>query len=243
MVDLIRCIENYSYAEAARHLYRLTDRSPSLSCITPAQHYSRSTFSPFRRQIPLNPRVPFLQDAKKISISTAINHEAGTTDYSSFLRGTVAVRLHDLGDRPLGYCGRHLYPDNIARWGKWRFPKGFPKGKILYNAHRAESARAKGIVVVECPWAAMRLTQAGMQGVVSLLGTSLTSAQADWLSKVPAVLLMLDGDDPGRKAALSIAQAMCSLTSVFIYNLPYGLEPEDLSDSELMSIVSDFFFF
>jgi hypothetical protein len=48
----------------------------------------------------------------------------------------------------------------------------------------------------------MRLTQAGMQGVVSLLGTSLTSAQADWLSKAPIVLLMLDGDDPSRKAAL-----------------------------------------
>jgi len=89
----------------------------------------------------------------------------------------------------------------------------------------------------------MRLTQAGMQGVVSLLGTSLTSVQADWLSKAPTVLLMLDGDDPGRKAALSIAQTLCSMTSLFIYNLPDGLEPEDLSGSKLMSIVRDFFFF
>ncbi len=88
----------------------------------------------------------------------------------------------------------------------------------------------------------MRLTQAGMQGVVSLLGTSLTSVQANWLSKAPAVL-MLDGDDPGRKAALSIAQTLYSTTSVFIYNLPNGLEPEDLSDSKLMPIVRDLFFF
>ena len=89
----------------------------------------------------------------------------------------------------------------------------------------------------------MRLTQAGMQGVVSLLGTSLSFIQKDWLSEAPAVLLMLDGDNPGRKAARSIAQALCSLTSVFIYNLPDGLEPENLSDSELMSIVRAFFFF
>jgi DNA primase len=82
-----------------------------------------------------------------------------------------------------------------------------------------------------------------MQGVVSLLGTFLSFIQEDWLSKAPAVLLMLDGDDPGRKAALSIAQTLCSMTSVFIYNLPDGLEPEDLGDSELMSIVRDFFFF
>lgn len=180
---------------------------------------------------------------RKYLLALAINHEAGATDYSSFLRGTVGVRLHDLCGQPLGYCGRHLYPDNIARWGKWRFPKGFPKGKILYNAHRAQSAKTRGIVAVECPWAAMRLTQAGIQGVVSLLGTSLTSVRADWLSKAPHVLLMLDGDDPGRKAALSIAQALGSLTSVFIHELPGGLEPEDLSDSALMSIVSDFFFF
>jgi len=101
-VDLIRCIENCSYAEAARHLYRLTDRPrPARSCVTPAQHCSNSIFFPFRRQIPMNPRVAFLQYAKKISISTAINHEAGTTDCSYFLRGTVAVRLYDLCGRPL----------------------------------------------------------------------------------------------------------------------------------------------
>ena len=82
----------------------------------------------------------------------------------------------------------------------------------------------------------------GNAGCFSLLGTSLTSVQADWL-KAPNVLLMLDGDNPGRKAALSIAQTLCSMTSVFIYNLPDGLEPENLSDSELMSIVSDFIFF
>jgi DNA primase len=74
-VDLIRCIENCSYAEAAHHLYRLIDRlRPARSYVTPTQHCSRSTFFPFRRRIPLNPWVPFLQNTKKISISTAINH-------------------------------------------------------------------------------------------------------------------------------------------------------------------------
>jgi DNA primase len=52
---------------------------------------------------------------------------------------------------------------------------------------------------------------------------------------------MLDGDDPDRKAALSIAQTLCSMTSVFIYNLTDGMKPEDFSDSELMSIVRNFF--
>jgi DNA primase len=70
-VNLIRCIESCSYAEAARHLYRLIDRPrPARPNVTLAQHCSKPTFFPFRRRAPLNPKVAFLQYAKKISIST-----------------------------------------------------------------------------------------------------------------------------------------------------------------------------
>ena len=86
--------------------------------------------------------------------------ETGLADpKSSFLRGAVAVRLHDIKGHPIGYCARRLDPHAISRWGKWRFPTGLPKAQLLYNAHRALAARHRGIVVVECPWAAMRLTR------------------------------------------------------------------------------------
>ncbi len=247
IVDLIRLIERCSYAEAARHLYRLLEnkKPPAPSKKQPPYITSKpnTTFVPFRRRIPLNPRVSFLQDHKKITVSTAAIHEAGVAESSSFLRGTIAVRLYDLVGRPLGYCGRRLDHKEIASFGKWRFPKNFPKSEVLFNAHRAKDQRKKGIVVVECPWAAMRLAQSGIHCTVALLGTNIAPIQAQWLSKAPTVLLMLDGDKAGRNAALTIAKSLRSRTQVIIHQLPDGMEPEDLTDTELYSIGRDFLLF
>lgn len=240
IVDLIRVIERCSFAEAARILRRLAD-SPKPSPPAPASQYP--PFSPYGHHIPLTPNCEFLQKVKKICVSTALHYETGTTYRSSFLRGTVAVRLHDLCGLPLGYCGRHLNHKVISRWGKWRFPKNFPKNHILYNAHRALPSRNQGIVVVECPWAVMRLGQAGINGAVALLGTSISPIQIAWLSESPIVLLLLDGDQAGRKASSAIAGTLCTKTQVFIHHLPNDMEPEDLSDEELVSIVGNYFYF
>jgi DNA primase len=129
-----------------------------------------------------------------------------------------------------------LLADQIARLGKWRFPKHFPKAHILYNAHRAERFRHKGIIVVECPWAAMRLSQAGIPNVVSLLGTQLFDDQINWLSQASGILLLLDGDPAGRDASARIAESLRASTTVYTHLLPDNKEPEDLSDDSLRSI-------
>lgn len=240
-VELIRRIENCSYVDAARHLRRLVDHTkPSASPVC-APHIPL-TFSPFIYHIPLTPRVTFLQDIKKISVSTAINYETGTTNRSSFLRGTVAVRLRDLSGKPFGYCGRRLDHYAILNQGKWRFPKNFPKMNVLYNAHRALPSRNQGVIVVECPWAVMRLAQVGINSAVALLGTSLSPIQAAWLAKTPATLLMFDGDQAGKKAAITVANILRTKTYVLIHELPNCMEPEDLLDSELKLIADNFLF-
>jgi DNA primase len=186
--------------------------------------------------------VPFLQNDKGIHVETAARFEAGLPDpQSTFLQGTVAVRLHDLQGRPLGYCGRRLDPYAILRWGKWRFPSRFPKAKLLYNAHRALAGRHRGVVLVECPWAAMRLTQAGIPGAVALLGTAASQVQLAWLAQAPLVLLLLDGDQAGQTAARTIAQALSPKTCVRIHQLSPQQEPEDLSDDRLAALVQDAF--
>jgi DNA primase len=250
-VELVCRIENCSYAEAARHLYRLAsdlklvnDPKPLLPTPPPAhtRHISphNSAFLPFKRTIPLNPKVSFLQDRKKISIQTATHHEAGTCSVSHFLRGTVAVRLHDLSGNPLGYCGRRLDHKAIASRGKWLFPKNFPKKDVLYNAHRALPFRHKGIIVVECPWAVMRFAQSGIYNAVALLGTTLSPVQTAWLTQTPTLLLMLDGDQAGKKAAYAIAEILQHRTHTLIHELPNGMEPENLSDNQLNLIATNF---
>lgn len=236
-VDLLCQIEKCSKTVAAKILRRMikTSAIPKSAEVESNHHVTaKNLFRPFRRTIPLNPTAPFLQQNKAITVETAKRFEAGLPDpKSSFLQGTIAVRLHDMQGHPLGYCGRRLHPETIFTWGKWRFPKNFPKGKMLYNAHRALAARHRGLVLVECPWAAMRLTQAGISSVVALLGTTLTQNQLDWIRQAPAVVLLLDGDQAGRSAARKIARLLKPHTSIIIHNLLPDQEPEDLSDQDL----------
>jgi len=235
-VALIRKIENCSCRDAARLLKRLCDGMEPLSPPIPPSALD-SRFRPFTFRISLNPVASFLQKNKSISIETAVRFESGVAEHSAFLKRTIALRLHDIRGNPLGYCGRRLDPVEIEKWGKWRFPKCLPKSDMLFNAHRAAGFRHQGIIVVECPWGVMRLWQAGFPNAVALLGTSLSSAQRQWLEKAPVILLMLDGDAAGRKAAVQIAASFAGKTQVVIHHLPDGFDPDDLSDDRLRSVV------
>ena len=239
-VELVRKIENCSYARAARILQYLSNAKP-LRTNDRTSYPKVNTFRAFTTRISLNPKTAFLQDKKRISIDTARQFETGIADRSAFLKATVAVRLHDLNGQPIGYCGRRLNPNEIAAWGKWRFPRYLPKSQILYNAHRAIAYRNYGVILVECPWSAMRLSQAGWPNVVSLLGTPVSCVQFDWIIQAPSVLVMLDGDDTGRKATASIVAKLNAKTPTFFHHLPNGLDPDDLSDVDLNNIVSRYY--
>jgi DNA primase len=234
-VDLICKIERCSYADAARHLQRIAAAVQKTSqAISPSIPSGEQAFTPFTRSLALNPRCRFLQNIKAILPATAARFEAGTSCSSNLLKNMVAVRLHDMDGNPLGYCGRRVDPNEVSRFGKWRFPKNFPKAQILYNAHRAHRFQNHGIVLVECPWAVMRIAQAGFPNAVALLGTSLSQIQISWLSNANFILLMLDGDPAGHRAALSIANALRPSIKLLQYRLPDNMEPEDLPEPSLV---------
>jgi len=245
-VELVRRILGCSYARAARHMAQLCQGASQMpappSRASPLQA-DGTLFKPFTWKIPLNPKAAFLQHTKGISPLTASKFEAGVTNKSPFLKATVAVRLYDFYGNPLGYCGRRLDRTEINRWGKWRFPRNYPKNQTLFNAHRAGSFINKGLVVVECPWAAMRLTQAGVPNAVALLGTTASPVQLAWLARAPRILLMLDGDEAGRKAAPLLAEALKNSAEVMVHQLPRSMEPEDLSDLQLEEIVRQYLLF
>jgi len=243
-VDLIRKIERCSYAEAARHLQRIAAGLPKTPpTISPPIPSPERAFTPFTRSLALNPRCHFLQNIKAILPATAARFEAGISCSSTFLKNMVAVRLHDMDGNPLGYCGRRLDPNEASRFGKWRFPRNFPKTQILYNAHRARCFHYQGIVLVECPWAVMRIAQAGFPNAVALLGTSLSQTQISWLSNANFILLILDGDPAGHTAALSILNTFGPSTKVLQHRLPDDMEPEDLPDSCLRAVLRTYFHF
>lgn len=246
VVDLVRQIENCDFPQAARrlaliaHHRKTTGLAPAITnndCQIPPP-----PFRPFRTKIPLNPNHPFLQKTKGIAVTTALAHEIGHSSKSSFLKGTIAVRLHDLNGQPLGYCGRRLDPEQIQTRGKWRFPKGLPKAQLLYNAHRIPIQNQPTIIVVECPFAAVRIRQAGFQNAVALLGTATSKTQLDWLASANALLLMLDGDKAGQSAANRIASDLKNKTNIFIHRLPKNSEPEDQTDQQLKDIIHQYLY-
>ena len=84
----------------------------------------------------------------------------------------------------------------------------------------------------------MRLHQAGVPGAVALLGTTLNRAETAWLERAVDVLVLLDGDAPGRRASTSVATQLASVARVHAHELGDGLDPDDLSDTELRAIVA-----
>jgi DNA primase len=237
VVELVRRLDGVEYREAAEILARLAGRGLGSERLC---HARSATFHRFTRTLALDADVPFLLN-KGILPQTARRFEVGAWHGAGFLEGCVGVRLHDVEGCPLGYAGRRLNLQSDAlNIAKWRFPPGLAKREILYGFPRVGPfGGGDVVVVVECPWGAMRLSQVGVPSV-ALLGTTLFPAQQALLAAAGRVVLLLDGDPAGRAAAQRIREQLRTSTEVELINLPSGLDPDDLSDSEISTLVGRF---
>ena len=187
---------------------------------------SRSAFRPFKRSLPLDPRHPFFVRLG-LEPATVASFEAGAWPGGGFLEGMVAVRLRNLEGHPLGYAGRRLAPEAIARYGKWKFPTEFPKRELLFGWHRARAHLSTGLVVVEGPWSVMKLWQAGFPNAVALCGATITRAHVGLLARARTVVLFLDSDDTGDQATARARQRGIH-PDLRVARGPTGTDPADL---------------
>ncbi len=241
VVDLVMAVEGCSFAEAARVLDRLAGGRPPGSRPTPKPRSAprQPSFRPFTRRIDLDHDDPYLR-AKGITRATAAAFEAGRPLRSTYLAGCLAVRLHDPAGNPLGYTGRRRDWHAGAAFPKWRLPARFPKADVLFNWHRARTHVSAGLVVVEGPFDTMKVWQAGFPGVVALLGSCVSPAQAALLATAPSVVAMLDGDNAGRRGTRKLQAALAPLR-VEVVGLLNGRDPADLADEELRRGLAPFF--
>jgi len=224
VVELVRKLDHADYHQTARYLARLAGESdiPNAPCAPP--------FRPFTTTLRLDPHAPFLL-AKGIHPHTARAFEAGSYQGHGFLDGCVGVRLHNPTGQPLGYAGRILDPQRAQQRGKWRFPARLPKRSLLFNYHRVHARLRHGIVLVEDPWSVMRLAQINVPAI-ALLGTTLSAEQHNMLRPAPQILLMLDGDSAGQRAAADLQRTL-TWARVGVVQLPPDTDPDQLTDSEL----------
>jgi len=232
VVELARRLTDATFAGAARYLAQLAGSAP-VPRLTATRRRRAQRFRPFTRRLNLDPTAAFLV-RKGITPQTARRYEVGAYHGPGMLSGCVGVRLLGPDGKPLGYAGRRLDPDQTQTRGKWVFPPRLPKSTLLYGYHHVRHLLHRGVVVVECPWGVLRVTQLGIPAV-ALLGTSLSPSQRALLLGLPKVVLLLDGDQAGTRATTSIRAQLANAIPV---NLPDGLDPDDLSDNGLLDVLS-----
>lgn len=240
VLDLALALCDGSWSRAFRWLSQLAlvPTVPEGEATAPAIRHESSTpaFRPFRPALDLDPAHPFFR-RPGLHPDTVRRFEAGAWHGRGYLAGMVAVRLHDLAGRPIGYAGRRLDPSDALRWGKWKWPPRFPKSQWLYNWHRVQSHLQRGLIVVEGAWSVMKLYQVGWPGAVALGGVQASPAQRSLLARARRVILFLDGDDTGRAATTRLTRDPLHPHLIPV-TCPSGHDPADLPEDILRQLLA-----
>jgi len=169
-----------------------------------------------------------------ICLSTARWFGVGMYHGAGFLAGRCVIPIRDEKGRLVAYAGRAINGEEP----KYRFPAGFRKSQVLFNLDRAMQADGPNVIVVEGFFDALKVHQAGHPAVVALMGSSFSQRQSELLlSRFASVTLMLDGDQPGRRAAEVIAALLRPKVPVNQVELPNRVQPDQLSSAEINVLV------
>lgn len=150
----------------------------------------------------------------------AIDHYAlSLTDHGVF------IPHFSLEGRIIGYSIRRpdgLHPKYLNSVG---FPRGVPYGTYQ---NKEEIIKRGFAIVVEGQFDAITLWDRGYPNVVSLMGSSMQEQQAHLLlSLTTRLLLLFDGDKPGRIGAANVDRRWGSCFSTHVELLPNGIDPAD----------------
>jgi len=241
VLDLVAYLEGCSIRDAA---LRLQARCDSVGAICfydqlvskgRGGNSSREPLAPLPFSLSVSWH-PYLQQ-RGVQPATAARFGAGYYAGSGFLRHRIVFPIHDGDGRRVAYAGRSL-DDSEPRY---LFPPGFRKSQVVFNLHRAveETARPAGrAIVVEGFFDCLRVHQSGCRNVVALMGSSLSEAQEKLLrERFRELVLMLDGDDTGRRASQQLATQLWRKVSLSIVQVPRGRQPDQLSGEEIQRIL------
>ncbi|MBE7411092.1 MAG: DNA primase [Leptospiraceae bacterium] len=124
--------------------------------------------------------------------------------YYDFFRDRVMFPIIDISGEVAGFGGRIIRQAEEAKYVNSPASLVYDKGKILYNLNNASSSirKSRKVVLVEGYLDVLGLVSKGIENTVASLGTSVTESQVRHLKNYADVLiLMMDGDLAGRKAA------------------------------------------
>jgi len=164
-----------------------------------------------------------------ITEETAKHFGVGLFPGKGSMAGRVVIPIRNESGGLVAYAGRSVNEEEP----KYKLPAGFHKGQVVYNLNDIDDDRVERVVLVEGFFSVLWLHQAGYQNVVALMGRTITPEQVELLRRFQDIVIMLDGDEPGREATLEVAKALWHEHYINVVELPDGEQPHDIPAEEL----------
>ena len=238
LLDLVALLERCSIREAALRLQSgwPAGGRPCERLASKGSSPSPDPLRPLPFSLPLSWH-PYL-DRRGVYPATAARFGVGYYAGSGFLCGRIVFPIHDSEGRLVAYAGRSIDGSEP----RYLFPPGFRKSQVVFNLHRAFAEAAGGrqrCVMVEGFFDCLRVHQTGYGKVIALMGVSLSEVQETLLlARFREVVLMLDGDEAGRRATQQLAERLRGKVSLSIVEVPSGRQPDQLPREEMERILS-----
>jgi len=248
VLDLVAVMEHCSIAEAARRLAvrfgeggRMRRSSEGTGFkknqggASSLLSFSAGTQNPPLRFVlrPVDSRHPYLHQ-RGLEHQTAEYFQVGFYSATGLMEGWVAIPIYNRQGQLVAYAGRAIGQTEP----RYRFPPGFQKSLELFNLHRALQSGIRQVVVVEGFFDCMNLHQAGFPEVVALMGSVLSGAQQKLLlDHFGELVLMMDGDEIGRRASRRIAAQLGDRIPLRVVEVPAGRQPDQLNVTEICQLL------
>jgi DNA primase len=248
VLDFVAALERCSVRDAA---LRLQERfampavpalkEPTISATQGASSYmptgeeeSNQPLSFTLRGIDLHHR--YLTE-RGVDSKTAADFGIGAYPGKGLMADRLVIPIHNEDGVLVAYAGRSL---DLSE-PKYKFPPRFRKSHVLFNLNRA-IRYGSAVIVVEGFFDCFHVHQAGFPCVVALMGCALSQRQEVLLQQhFREVTLMLDGDNPGRRAGVIIAARLVTKFAVRVLEIPDGSQPDNLHADQIRCLVDPFF--
>jgi DNA primase len=151
--------------------------------------------------------------------------------FYDLFRGRIIIPIRSPEGRTIAFGARLLEGDDGPKYLNSRENRLYNKSEVLYGTDQArdEIRKRKSAVLCEGYFDCIGMHQAGVKNAVALCSTALTSGHLALLHRLEAkeLVLLLDGDEAGRKAVERLAGALLAAgVSSRVAVLPEGEDPD-----------------
>lgn len=169
-----------------------------------------------------------------IAHQTAEYFQVGFYSGAGLMQRRIVMPIHNRQGQLVAYAGRVIDGSEP----RYKFPPGFRKSGVVFNLHRALRSGLRQAIVVEGFFDCMRLHQVGFPQVVALMGAWLSPVQQELLrAHFAELVLMLDGDETGRRATERMVGQLGSEIRLRVAEVPAGQQPDQLAAMEIRRLV------